>query len=467
MALLAITYPNFVNGTPADATQVNTNNVQILAWANGGVEANNVGPGGFFATQIKPTSDALGIFGGLFGYTFAPGVATEVPLTLAGVGGQSVDYFRITATLGGSKLLWLDKTGALNSNPPFSYLRNKFINGSFAIDQRNAGASVTPTDGQYPVDRLVAGLTQAAKFSVQQITAAPPPGFASFLRITSLSNYTPLLITDTFRISQGIEANNVTEIQYGSATPIPLTLSFMARTSLAGSNNFSVAIRNAINGATRSYPLIYNIPAPNQWFQIALTIPGDTVAGWTLAGVGTGLCVAFSLGAGSNFTGTSGTWAAANLTGASGAVNLVSTNAATLDLTGVQIETGSIATPFEQRPFGLELALCQRYFATTYSGVAVGSNSNVGIIGTRAVAGTGTVTPVVPFTFPVTMRTSPTVTIISPATGASANVRDFSTASDQAAGAINTGIFASGCLVSGAMTINDNWGFHYTASAEL
>ena len=110
---------------------------------------------------------------------------------------------------------------------------------------------------------------------------------------------------------------------------------------------------------------------------------------------GAGILLNFGLGTGSTFSGTSGAWAAANIVQPTGTVSVVGTNGATFYVTGVQLEKGSTATSFDYRPYGTELALCQRYFCRLGSG-AWGFIYNT----TNADAGVQ---------FPVTMRSTPTV----------------------------------------------------------
>jgi hypothetical protein len=92
-----------------------------------------------------------------------------------------------------------------------------------------------------------------------------------------------------------------------------------------------------------------------------VTIAGDTSGTW-LTTNGIGIRLLFSLGSGTTLSGTAGAWAGANYTSATGAVKLIETNSATFYITGVQLEKGSTATSFDYRPYGTELALCQRYY---------------------------------------------------------------------------------------------------------
>jgi hypothetical protein len=233
--------------------------------------------------------------------------------------------------------------------------RNRLINGDMRIDQRNAGASVTPTtSGTYTLDRWIAGLSQASKFSVQQSSTAPT-GFTNSLLVTSLSAYS-VGSSETFLVGQYIEGFNVADLGWGAAGAQTVTLSFWVRSSLTGT--FGGAARNS--AGDRSYPFSYTVSSANTWEQKSITIAGDTTGTW-LKNNGAGLNIIFSLGTGSTLSGTAGAWAGANYLSATGATSVVGTSGATFYITGVQLEAGSVATPFERRPYGTELMLCQRY----------------------------------------------------------------------------------------------------------
>jgi len=238
--------------------------------------------------------------------------------------------------------------------------RNRIINGAMVIDQRNAGASVTPTaTGTYGVDRWCGILSAASKFSMQQSTTAPS-NYKNSVLITSLSAYS-VGAGDYFSFLQLIEGNNIVDLGWGTATAQSVTLSFWVRSSLTGT--FGGALRN--NASNRSYPFTYTISAANTWEQKSVTIAGDTTGTWDNS-TNCGIQVGFGLGVGSTYSGTAGSWAAANYVSATGATSVVGTNGATFYITGVQLEKGATATSFDYRPYGTELALCQRYLPETY-----------------------------------------------------------------------------------------------------
>jgi len=237
--------------------------------------------------------------------------------------------------------------------------KNRIINGAMVIDQRNAGASVTPTSNQYTLDRWQASLSQTGKFSVQQNAAAvtPPVGFAKYLGVTSLSSYA-VLAGDLFIIRQHIEGYNTSDLAWGTANAKTVTLSFWVRSSLTGT--FGGVLQEG-NGATRSYPFSYTISVANTWELKSITIAGDTSGTWQTTN-NTSIDVTFGLGVGSTYSGAAGAWGATTYYSATGATSVVGTNGATFYITGVQLEKGSTATSFDYRPYGTELSLCQRYY---------------------------------------------------------------------------------------------------------
>jgi hypothetical protein len=248
--------------------------------------------------------------------------------------------------------------------------RNRIINGDMRIDQRNAGASVTPPNGAFGLDRWQFNMfTNSGKFSAQQNAGSvtPPAGFTNYNGITSLSAYSIASGTDIYAISQTIEGFNTADLGFGTANAKTVTISFWVRSSLTGT--FGGSLRN--NDGNRSYPFSYTISAANTWEYETITIPGDTTGTW-LTTNGIGIRLTFSLGVGSTYSGTAGAWAGCNISvSATGATSVVGTSGATFYITGVQLEVGSVATPFERRPYGAELSLCQRYYQKSWDGACI------------------------------------------------------------------------------------------------
>jgi len=284
-------------------------------------------------------------------------------------------------------------------SPSSSVMKNRIINGAMVISQRNGTSSVTPSTGDYIVDRWIYVAAQASKFTAQQNAGSvtPPAGYTNYLGFTSSSAYSSGA-SDYFNTNQRIEGLNVADLAWGTSSAKTVTLSAWVYSSLTGT--FGGAICS--NGQSRSYPFTYTISSANTWTQISVTIPGDTTGTW-LTNNGVGLMVFFNLGTGSSYSGPAGTWASANYVNATGAVSIVGTSGATFYFTGVQLEVGTVATQFEYRQYGTELALCQRYFyqiqgnasSLTVLGIGLSNSANAGY-------------PYIKF--PMTMRAVPTVT---------------------------------------------------------
>ncbi len=283
--------------------------------------------------------------------------------------------------------------------------KNRIINGDMRIDQRNAGASITADDG-YCLDRWKFNSTQNGKGTIQQNAGAvtPPSGFINYLGFTSNSAYS-VLSTDSIAFLQNIEGFNAADLNWGTANAQAVTLSFWVRSSLTGT--FGGAFENA--SVDRAYPFTYTISAANTWEQKTVTVAGDTTGTWGTDN-GVGIRVWFNLGAGATFSGTAGAWAGADYRSATGATSVVGTSGATFYITGVQLELGSTATPFEFRSIGTELGLCQRYYIQKSSVVTTSSiYQSVDL--------------------PVSMRTSPTIGTVTFESGTGAT---FATASGSA-----------------------------------
>jgi len=275
--------------------------------------------------------------------------------------------------------------------------RNRIINGDMRIDARNAGASVALTDGLYFVDRWKASISQTSKLTGQQ-SSTVPAGFVKSLSATVGTAFTPGA-GDYAGLVQPIEGNNVSDLNFGSAGASTVTLSFWVRSSVTGT--YSVTLHNA-DPANRSYVTTYAINAADTWEQKSVTIAGDTSGTWATDNTAS-ITAYFALGMGSTYGGaTANTWNASLKLAATGQTQWVSTAGATFYLTGVQLEAGSVATSFERRSYGQELALCQRYY---YRIKGSDTALNTGIVGVGFSQSTTAGRSLI--NFPVTMRSFP------------------------------------------------------------
>ena len=294
-------------------------------------------------------------------------------------------------------------TLASQNMTPYTGFKNRIINGAMVIDQRNAGASVPVTaSAPFTVDRWRSYGSQSGKLNVQQTPSATETGYAtrvgagftSYLACTSQSAYT-VGTSEYFNILQSIEGLNISDLAWGTANAKTITISFWAYSSLTGT--FGGAINNS--GVSRSYPFTYTISAANTWEQKTITIAGDTSGTW-LTTNGVGMYVRFGLGAGATVSGTAGAWSGTAYVSATGATSVVGTNGATFYITGVQLEKGSTATSFDYRPYGTELALCQRYYYKVNADTSSSFFSDGQCDQTTTARGT--------IQFKVSMRTNPT-----------------------------------------------------------
>jgi hypothetical protein len=243
-------------------------------------------------------------------------------------------------------------------------------------------------------------LSQASKYTAQQNAGSvtPPAGFVNYLGITSSSAYS-VLAADSFYLYQAIEGYNIADLGFGTTNAQTVTLSFWVRSSLTGSFGGTLA---GYNGSTfRSYPFSYTISSANTWTQINITIPGDTTTFAYDKTNSFGFFVIFSLGVGTTNSGTANAWTGSLVLQPTGSVSVVGTNGATFYITGVQLEKGSTATSFDYRPYGTELALCQRYCLVKSQANGATTMGNGWWNGSTTAA-------LLWMVFPVSMRSAPT-----------------------------------------------------------
>jgi hypothetical protein len=245
-------------------------------------------------------------------------------------------------------------SGTMATTSQLTGFRNRIMNGDMRIDQYNNGASGAASTARFAVDRWrgYIGGGGAGAFSVQQSNVVPP-GFDKSIAATVTTSGTP----GESGILQYIEGYNVADLMYGTANAKTITISFWVRSSVTG--NFPFVLRTT-NGV-RSYLTTYNISAANTWEYKTITIPGETT-GVINNTSDYAFIFQFAFGGSNGTTSTTNTWLSSNAYNLTGSTSLLSTNGATFYVTGVQLEEGTVATPFERREYGTELAMCQRYY---------------------------------------------------------------------------------------------------------
>ena len=250
--------------------------------------------------------------------------------------------------------------------------RNKIINGDMRIAQRGTATITGSGTAQYPVDRwAVFNGTDGNNVTFVQSTDAPA-GF-NYSLLATVSNAAGSYSSSGYtQITHKIEGFNCQDLAYGTASAKPIILSFWVKSSVVGTQN--VSFKNS--GNNRVYIAKYTINVANTWEQKIISIVGDTTGTW-LVNSGIGLEVTFNLGMGTGYDSTAGAWlAAAARYSTSDAIDFAATANATFRVTGVQLEQNYQPTPFEQRPIGVELDLCFRYFQRMVDPAGSGVNSN-------------------------------------------------------------------------------------------
>jgi hypothetical protein len=262
-----------------------------------------------------------------------------------------------------------------SAGSPYGF-KNRIINGDMRVDQRNGGAAVTTSNTSSPwiTDRWAAysssNTTATAVHTTQQQTTVVPPGFSHALKTTVTfggSSYERAYY-------QTIEGLNVADLAWGTSLPKTVTVSFWVQSSITGTFGFS--LRN-YNGSW-SYVSMQTINSANTWEYKTITIPGPTSGTWTASnswGIICEICLGHSVGISASLltTATPNAWVNVNAITTSSQTNFVGTTGTTFYFTGFQFEVGTQATSFDWRPYGTELALCQRYFwRTSPAGAAIG-----------------------------------------------------------------------------------------------
>jgi len=307
--------------------------------------------------------------------------------------------------------------GSVQTNS-WTGFKNRIINGDMRIDQRNNGSSVSITLGTsngFVVDRWRfqnAGGSSSV-FSAQRVTDAPA-GFTNSLKVTT-TTAASTQAADSKHLWLPIEGFDTADLDFGTASAKTVTLSFWVKSSKTG--NFGAAISN--DGAARAYSFLYNISQADTWEYKTVTIPGDTVApAWSKNNF-TGMRVNFNIGSGSNYTTVPNQWGAGPDRGANGQITLLDTLNATWQITGVQLERGSQASSFEYRPYGTELALCQRYYwrISGFSGPSGYPSVGSGTLRASNIAR-------LYVKFPVSMRSAPTLNFSGSISGTSGVVEN-------------------------------------------
>ena len=293
-----------------------------------------------------------------------------------------------------TKAAELAKMGEVLTNSQIGGRRNLLINSGFEVAQRGTSAS-SVTASQYLCDRWEYETIGEETVTISQTTDVPS-GFSNSFKVEITTADSSVTSTDYAVVKQVIEAQNLQHLKYGSSDAETITLSFHVKSSVTGT--YAVGLEHGETGSYHSQT--YSISSANTWEKKTVTFTGNTATAINNDN-GAGLHVNFALSAGTDYTsGSNGAWGVIANWLANHAVNVIGTVNATFFITGVQLEVGSVATPFEHRSFGEELQLCRRYYL--HVGDSASTSFGVGALYTASVV-YGSIF------LPVKMRTGPTL----------------------------------------------------------
>ena len=271
-------------------------------------------------------------------------------------------------------------TDKISSDAPLG-MRNLIINGDMRIAQRGTSASGLTSTGYQTVDRMEFQIGSLGTWTMTQDSDVPTgQGFGKSFKLACTTADASPATSDSLAVNYKMEGQDIQHLAYGTASAKSLTLSFWVK-----SNKTGTYINELVNtDVGKQISKSYTISSADTWEKKTMTFAGDTVSGFTNDN-NLSMYLRFYFGAGTDLTsGTLNTsWATTvNANRAVGQVNLADSTSNYINITGVQLEVGDTATPFEHRMYGTELALCQRYcinygypFSTPVASRRLGSGS--------------------------------------------------------------------------------------------
>ena len=408
--------------------------------------------------------DAAGSTLTVTGNVNSSGVSTFSTLTATTISGVS--------TVGVTSV-YLDSINDLNypTAGPLSN-RNLIINGAMQVAQRGTSTSISASSTGFAADRFKLANVTEAVVTLSRETTGNPVGFNYWSKVLVTTADTSIASNQYFTYSQLIEGYNTSQLNYGTANAKNVTVSFYFKTNKIGT--YCMIHRN--NAADRNYLYEFTPSDVDTWERIEYTIPGDTSGVWDIASaIGWRFELTLSNGTAYQSSTTEQWFSGQYYHSTQNQVNFLDALNNYIGITGVQVEIGENATEFEHRSYGQELALCQRYFETSFNGgVSVNNTSNSGLF-VWGGSNTGDTTSFIGNAFvflAVPKRSSPTVTIYD-----MANPRNTGKCSRHRLGVAQTpnqNVVVSATpgingfdVYSGGSSAGTGILFHFTASSEL
>jgi hypothetical protein len=304
--------------------------------------------------------------------------------------------------------------------------RSMLINGAFQVWQRGTSAITVSGDDDFTADRFKGWANGGGTFTVERSTDVPNNEFEYSAKLTNTATDSSVAAGDDYRWATDIEGYNVSPLAYGSSDAKTATLSFWVKSSLAGT--YCGAFYSTT--ASRHYIYEYTISSADTWEYKTITIDGDTTGSWNRTN-GNGLRIYWGFGSGSDVQGTADAWAAGEKWETTNQAAWIGSASATFFITGIKLEIGSTATPFEHESYATTLTKCHRYYYKDDGTVDMYAWQN------------GTTTQVqrrVTKYWPVAMRDTPNVTFVGGTSQSTSNGSIYSMRLIASAPASNQGV---------------------------
>lgn len=343
-------------------------------------------------------------------------------------------------------------------------IANKIINPDFRINQRNANTAVAcASTNAWVCDRWgFRGAASTAGRVTGQMQTSGGLRSNGWVRLVS-TGANPPSVSARLQFGQPIEGRNVADLRWGTADARSAVLTFDFRASVVGT--YSASLQNS--AGDRSFVFSFSVTASDTFQTYQVDVPGPTSGTW-LVNNGIGALLLFDVGSGTDLaTGSTGVWVNQNVTRGVVHTPLSSTSGATVGIGAVQLEVANFGSKFEVRPDALEFALCQRYREKSYD---VGTDAGaVTMIGREVAYAPGSAAPwICSVDFKVPKRAAPVITLYSPGTGASGQIRNVTGGADvTAAVAQNVGENGFDAQTSANATANNLYAVQWVAEAEL
>jgi hypothetical protein len=291
-------------------------------------------------------------------------------------------------------------TNGVNLPNTFGF-KNRLINGQMWIDQRNGGAAknMSSTSNGYGLDRWTFGYVTSGTATVQQST----DGAGGCYYSQKYTTVTTTTAADYTFITQLIEANNVSDLNWGTSSGVATSVSFWAKANNSGTYQFYLRY---LGGTTTYYYISTFALTANTWTYVTISVPAPPTAAGAFGGTQTSEYVQMGFviqSSGMTPNGTNNAWQSSGNRLVTGTFNLASTAGATFQWTAMQFEKGTQATSFDFRSYGTELALCQRYYQDSLRMDTTGGSSAQGVSTTGELSAG--------ITFKCSMRAAPSITL--------------------------------------------------------